>query len=270
MFEPVSSGTFTRRRFVGMSFHGLMAGMSAACLSGPDDEETNDGRLTARPGAVTGMAEPGITGLNFGGFKDGVLLVPAGYSASQPVPLMVLLHGAGGLGSQVIQRFTELADELRIAILAPDSRGGTWDRIATGSFRGDVTFINRSLENVFSRVAVDPARLALSGFSDGASYALSLGLTNGDLFTRIVAFSPGFAAPGDRVGTPPIFVSHGTGDAILPIDQTSRSLVPQLEDMGYGVRYREFNGGHTIPAAIAREGVEWLSGSAPVPSGRSR
>ena len=270
MLQPSSPMRFSRRQFVGLSFHGLMAGLTAACLSGPDDEETNDGRLSARPGAVTGTAEPGITGLNFGGFRDAVLLVPAGYNASQPVPLMVLLHGAGGLGSQVLQRFIELADELGVAILAPDSRGSTWDRIATGAFRGDVTFINRALENVFSRVAVDPARIACSGFSDGASYALSLGLTNGDLFTRIVAFSPGFAAPSDLHGTPPIFVSHGTGDTILPIDATSRQIVPQLTDMGYGVRYREFNGGHAIPTAIAREGMEWLAGSAPVPSPRSR
>ena len=265
MLEPSPLMRFSRRQFVGLSFHGLMAGLTAACLSGPDDEEANDGRLTARPGGVTGTAEPGITGLNLGGFRDGVLLVPAGYTAAQPIPLMVLLHGAGGLGSQLLQRFTELADELRVAILAPDSRGSTWDRIATGSFREDVTFLNRALENVFSRVAVDPARIALGGFSDGGSYALSLGLTNGDLFTRIVAFSPGFAAPSDLHGTPPIFVSHGTGDTILPIDATSRQIVPQLTDMGYGVRYREFNGGHSIPTAIAREGMEWLAGSAPVP-----
>lgn len=270
MLVPSNPARFSRRQFMGMSFHGLMAGMTAACLSGPDDDEANDGRLSARPGTVTGTAEPGITGLNFGGFRDGVLLVPAGYVATQPVPLMVLLHGAGGLGSQVLQRFTELADELGVAILAPDSRSGTWDRIATGSFRGDVTFINRALENVFGRVAVDPVRIALSGFSDGGTYALSLGLTNGDLFTRIVAFSPGFVASGDLHGTPPIFVSHGTGDQVLPIDQTSRQIVPQLTDMGYGVRYREFNGGHTIPTAIAREGMEWLAGSAPVPSPRSR
>ena len=270
MLEPSPLMWFSRRQFVGVSFHGLMAGLTAACLNGSEEDEANDGRLTARPGAVTGTVQPGITGLNFGGFRDGVLLVPAGYTASQPVPLMVLLHGAGGLGSQVLQRFVELADELRVAVLAPDSRTSTWDRISTGSFRGDVTFINRALENVFSRVAVDPARIALGGFSDGASYALSLGLTNGDLFTRVVAFSPGFAAPNERFGMPPIFVSHGTGDQVLPIDATSRQIVPDLEDMGYGVRYREFNGGHTIPTAIAREGMEWLAGSASVPSPSSR
>jgi predicted esterase len=37
------------------------------------------------------------------------------------------------------------------------------------------------------------ATLAVSGFSDGASYALSIGPANGDLFTHVMAFSPGFA-----------------------------------------------------------------------------
>jgi poly(3-hydroxybutyrate) depolymerase len=42
---------------------------------------------------------------------------------------------------------------------------------------------------------VDPQRICVSGFSDGASYALSLGLANGDLFTHVAAFSPGFMRP---------------------------------------------------------------------------
>ncbi len=57
----------------------------------------------------------------------------------------------------------------------------------------------------------------MEGFSDGASYALSIGLTNGDLFTHVVAFSPGFASPVTYTGKPPVFVSHGTHDEVLPI-----------------------------------------------------
>jgi phospholipase/carboxylesterase len=66
-------------------------------------------------------------------------------------------------------------------------------------------------------LAVDAGRLAVEGFSDGASYALSIGLTNGDLLTHVVAFSPGFASPVAYTGKPPVFVSHGTHDEVLPI-----------------------------------------------------
>ena len=98
------------------------------------------------------------------------------------------------------------------------------------------------------------------GFSDCASYALSLGLTNGDLFTHVVAFSPGFMAPAEEWDAPRVFVSHGAADTVLPVDRCSRRIVPALERAGYAVRYREFAGGHAVPPAIAREAIGWFLG----------
>ena len=121
-----------------------------------------------------------------------------------------------------------------------------------GGYGPDVVFIDRSLGQMFDRLAVDAEKVAVVGFSDGASYALSLGPTNGDLFTRVIAFSPGFASPGARRGMPPVFVSHGTSDGVLPIERCSRRIVPRLEREGYEVRYREFDGPHTVPRSIAR------------------
>jgi phospholipase/carboxylesterase len=106
---------------------------------------------------------------------------------------------------------------------------------------------------------VDPGRLAVGGFSDGASYALSLGVDNGDLFSHVLAFSPGFMAPTRRAGSPRFFVSHGTRDGVLPIERCSRRIVPQLERMGYEVTYREFEGGHTVLPEIALEAVGWFT-----------
>src|SRR5436190_993778 len=79
-------------------------------------------------------------------------------------------------------------------------------------FGEDVAFLNRALESVFARLAVDPARVAIGGFSDGATYALSLGLANGDLFPRVVAFSPGFIISAPPHGRPRFFLSHGISD----------------------------------------------------------
>ena len=128
-----------------------------------------------------------------------------------------------------------------------------------GSYGPDVEFIDRALEQTYDHVAVNAEHLAVAGFSDGASYALSVGLTNGDLFTHAIAFSPGFAAPADRRGRPPLFVSHGTRDRVLPIERCSRRIVPQLEREGYEVRYREFDGPHTVPETVAREALEWFT-----------
>ncbi len=170
----------------------------------------------------------------------------------------MMLHGAGGDARSSISPFLDLADEAGLVLLAPESRGRTWD-VLVGGYGPDVEFINRALEQTFDRLAVDAEKLAVEGFSDGASYALSIGLTNGDLFTHVLAFSPGFAAPAGREGTPRIFVSHGVHDNVLPIDHCSRRIVPQLERAGYEVRYREFDGPHTVPQSVAREALEWFT-----------
>ena len=88
---------------------------------------------------------------------------------------------------------------------------------------------------------------------------LSLGITNGDLFTHVLAFSPGFMVPAGQRGSPRIFVSHGAHDGWLPIDRCSRRIVPQLERAGYEVRYREFEGGHVVPPEVASEATDWFT-----------
>ena len=89
---------------------------------------------------------------------------------------------------------------------------------------------------------------------------LTLGIGNGDLFTHVLAFSPGFMSPVEQVGRPRVFVSHGVRDDVLPIDRCGRRLVAALTRTGYAVTYREFDGPHTVPPEIAEESVEWFLG----------
>ncbi len=221
--------------------------------------EQREGRLRARPIEVTGAAPVGLQPLMLGAARDSYLYVPTTYRAERPAPLVLLLHGAGGHAHQGLDLLRTLADEAGVVLLAPASRDYTWDLLVGRRYGPDATMIDRALEQVFSRYAVDPERLAVGGFSDGASYALSLGLTNGDLFTHVLAFSPGFMAPAGQTGSPRIFVSHGTRDGVLPIDLCSRRIIPELERGGYDVTYREFDGGHTISPEIASEAVGWFA-----------
>ncbi len=188
--------------------------------------------------------------------------MPSSYSTRRPATLVVSLHGAGGDAGGGLAPLRGIAEEFGLLLLAPESRGSTWD-VLVGGFGPDVEHIDRSLAQTFDRYVVDPARVIVAGFSDGASYALSLGITNGDLFHSVLAFSPGFAAPGKRQGSPRLFVSHGTGDSVLPIDATSRRLVPRFRSAGYDLRYQEFEGGHTVPAEIALTAVTWALGLTP-------
>jgi phospholipase/carboxylesterase len=191
---------------------------------------------------------------------EGYLYIPASYRTETPAPLVLLLHGAGEDGRDGLAQLRGQADETGLILLALSSRGPTWDSILDrGRYGSDIAVIDRALEHTFSRWAVDPKRVAVGGYSDGASYALSLGIANGDLFSDVFAFSPGFLAPTGRRGSPRIFVSHGTQDRWLPIDSCSRKIVPQLERNGYEVRYREFEGGHVVPPGIAREAAIWFT-----------
>ena len=215
------------------------------------------GRLRARAEQPTEVAPSGLHRLGLDDRRDALLYVPTGYRPERPAPFVLSLHGAGGNEEGGLYPLRDLADEAGLILLSPASRGRTWD-VILGEYGPDTAFLNRALAAAFARCAVDPTRVGIGGFSDGASYALSVGIANGDLFGHVLAFSPGFVAPAGQRGQPRIFVSHGTRDEVLPIDVCSRRIVPQLQRAGYDVHYREFDGPHTVPPEIAREGLDWF------------
>jgi len=250
-------------------FLGVLAGSAAALLgcgsssTSPFSEEAGGGsaRLTARPGAPTSSVVPGTWPITATNPNDGMLLVPPPYAPTQPAPLVLALHGATGGPSSQVSLLGGLAQSRGFLLLAVGARGLTWD-VMTSRFSYDVTFIDGALKWALERAAVDPARIAVAGFSDGATYALGLGLANGDLFSRVIAFSPGFIPRSDSpaVGKPRLFDSHGTQDTVLRIDNASRKIVPALRDRGHEVTYVEFQGGHTVPSEVAAEAVQWFLG----------
>jgi phospholipase/carboxylesterase len=218
-----------------------------------------EGQLGARPqpGPKPDKVLRGTRPLGLGERRDGLLHVPRSYDASRPAPLLVVLHGAGASGGDVLPWVVPLADARGFLILAPDSRASSWD-VIRGGYGPDVRSVDRALRQVFERHAVDAKRIGVGGFSDGASYALSLGLINGLLFSDILAFSPGFMAPTLVEDAPRIFVSHGVHDTVLPIDRCSRALVPRLRAQGLAVDYREFSGGHVVPPEMVAASLEFL------------
>lgn len=209
------------------------------------------GRLRVRPGAAD--ADAGPTGTS--PVDTAAVYVPPGPAA--PRRLVVALHGAGGTAEQSLRVLRPIADAANLLLLAPKSAGRTWD-VITGGYGPDVVRIDRAVAAVSARYRVRPDTYAIAGFSDGASYALSLGVTNGDLVDAVVAFSPGFLAPLLRTGRPRVFVSHGTADRVLPIDRCGRRVVSQLRRDGYDVTYEEFAGGHEIPGEVLDRAVAWL------------
>jgi len=127
------------------------------------------------PAAAADAVRIGQQPLKLGSDRDGVLFVPKGYKPEVAAPLVLMFHGAGGTGLGVSYTF-DVADDLGIIVLAPDSRDeATWDFLVHG-YGEDVEFIGVALRDTYARCNVDRKRMAIAGHSDGASYALSLGL----------------------------------------------------------------------------------------------
>lgn len=219
------------------------------------------GRIFARPAAVLhASAVTGLHPLKLGtNGRDGLLYVPANYR--KPAPLILMLHGSGDSGEVIMLKVRALADSIGAIVVAPDARSFTWDMTVGGSgdpqsidrFGEDVKFIDNALRETFKRYPIDRNRIAIGGFSDGGSYALSLGLMNGDLFTHVLAFSPGFMRLRSTNGKPHVFLAHGTSDDVLPIDQCGRPLAKAITNAGYDLEYVEFDGKHVVTDPVARE-----------------
>ena len=206
----------------------------------------------ARPAGVHDLAEGGL------------LFVPPSVASGNP--LLVFVHGAGGAPASSLRYVQTAATQHGCLVLLPSSVAPTWD-VIVGGWGPDIERLDAALA-----VAADHfklAQLAVGGFSDGASYALSVGLANGDLVEAVLAFSPGFMVPPDRIGRPRVWISHGTEDAVLRIDRCARPINRDLVRAGYQVSYEEFVGPHVVrPDSVAQAVRWWLPATGSAQPGR--
>ncbi|HYI42400.1 MAG TPA: PHB depolymerase family esterase, partial [Sphingomicrobium sp.] len=170
-----------------------LAPATHSAVAGPAD-------LAARPQAVTANAfAAGVTPLQNGALLYRPQRLPPGLA-----PLIVLLHGASQDPAPLLEQFRQVADNRQVMVIAPKSRAATWDLVPERGdkpkFGDDVPMIDNVLREVFAKAPIDPKRIVLIGFSDGAGYALSLGTANPKLFRGVVALSPGFVVPPPGAG----------------------------------------------------------------------
>jgi predicted esterase len=248
---------------IGISISGIGASVLSACTSfGPVDAPTplpSDPFITASVTAPTGSAALGLTVPLSATNAEAFLYVPAGYQASTPAPLILMLHGEGQTAFNAVSLFQPHADAAGLVLLAVDSAGTTWDAISQDVYGGDLDFMNAALTAVFKIVNVDPARIAVEGFSDGASYALAMGLTNGNFFSHVISFSAFLILRNAPDGRAKFFMAHGLDDTQAAITQIGDVLEATLVNEGYNVDYVRFSGGHEVPDGVVQQAIAWLA-----------
>jgi predicted esterase len=242
----------TRRRL-------LQAGSLAAFgAAAPHLLAAESGRLSVRHTVAAAAIAPGEHVLDDNNGRRAILYVPPGYNAAVPAPLLLMLHGARGNGDSTLAGQRAAADAHGVVLLCPSTRSGTWDAIR-GDFAHDLQKLDALLAQVFDRCSIDPARIASGGFSDGATYALSLGLINGNFFTHIIAHSPGFIISDERQGKPAVYVSHGRQDTVLPFDRCGAAIVAKLAREGFAPRFDAFDGGHSAEPELRSAALGWFT-----------
>jgi predicted esterase len=237
----------------------LIAG-TAGCGGGEREDAgaTTSAFTTTTTTTTTSVAkacDPGVHALKLMNGQPALMRVTPGGTGDKA--LILVLHGAGQRPEDALRAFRGGWKEPGLVLIAPASKGQTWS-VLTSDEDSDLESLNYALAEAYQRCRIDRARFAVGGFSDGASYALTLGISNGDLFPAVMALSPGGIVSRGQVGAPRIFVSHGTLDPVLPIARAGDAVVRQLRSAGYQVTYRRFRGGHEASPATSAAAIRWF------------
>lgn len=189
------------------------------------------------PGVSVGLHHTGGEAEARGGFT---LYVPERYDPGRSWPLVVALHGAWGSGADFVWTWLREARGRGFLVLAPTSRGSTW---ALDAPARDERALRAMLEFVAGRWRVDPARVLLTGLSDGGTFALLAALEPDAPWSAVApgacVLHPGaFAGPGlERARGLRIRWTHGAHDWMFPLS-LARAACDALRDAGADVTLR--------------------------------
>jgi polyhydroxybutyrate depolymerase len=237
----------TRSRSVRWLMTGCTGGalLLAACGSGHAGSSTTSSSTRASAsvaGGATSCRSTGSAGsttsttltLSIGGHPRTVIVhLPAGYTGSSQVPLVLNMHGSGSSALEQ-EGFTGMddsadADGFIVAYpqaLIPDGTGFDWnvpgvplvgDKSVPPGAADDVAFVTQLVGVLEQRYCIDSARVYATGFSGGARMASQLACDSSTTFAAVAPVSGLRFPAGCRPARPvPIVAFHGEADPVDP------------------------------------------------------
>lgn len=139
---------------------------------------------------------------------------------ADPVPLVIDLHGylSGSELQATMSGFEELADEEGFVVATPQGSGELpyWNAVPHPELPDDVVFVEDVIDEISEQVCVDPARVHVTGFSNGAFLT---SLVACELSDRVASAAPvaGLLTPAgcEPERAVPILTIHGTDDQFV-------------------------------------------------------
>jgi phospholipase/carboxylesterase len=192
------------------------------------------------------------------------LYVPEHYTPDRNWPLVMALHGGSGTGHQFLWSWLRDARSRGAILVAPSSLGPTW---ALSGEDEDTPNLHRMLDFIRSNWSVDPARMLLTGMSDGGTFTYVSGLQEAAPFTHLAPISAAFhpllfaMIDATRLSNLPVHITHGALDWMFPVTM-AREAASTLKAAGADVTLRELADlSHTYPREINAELLDWLAGA---------
>ena len=182
------------------------------------------------------------------------LLPPKSFAGARP--LIVVLHGYGDEPERNAERFRDVAARSGAIVAAPSAlRPGPQGRGFSWTFRDEAEWwVLRALERIGADHPVDPQKVILAGFSQGANVALAVGLKYPRRFAGLLPIAGHYEAhlmPAPAAGGPRVYLLMGDED---PFADTFRTAAEALGGAGLEVRLRMVPGlGHDYPRRATEE-----------------
>jgi len=206
--------------------------------------------------------EEGPIGVQNSSGRSGTFYVPAG-SRLNGLPVLVILHGTGQSGAEMVATFRDLAKTRHFAIIAPDSRDHSgqlsWE---VGDKQGDVT---PDLTHTVDCIAwvrshagflLDDSHVLIAGYSGGGSSAPYIA-SNRAGFTHTAVLHGGVFPGGIGSQRIPAWFSTGEQDRLRPVELVQQAAA-SLSSLGFTtVTFHSYPGGHELSDAELRDLIDW-------------